>query len=456
MKQNTLSYNGIQYYISVKIFSPTNINAYDDIKLENFDILMYDNLLKLEFENDLSNSLLIGEIIYKDNSASVIHKFLGISNRYVDVTIKKLKNVDSVSLNSISEEEITFNHVFLINDIEEISKDTQNITYRLKLLSAHWWNFNATLTYSSHAVGTGQDSPINILLYLYKQAGLTFDFNNISTKTKTYFISDTDENLQTAQTYLLKRTFNLDALDSPGLLKVIYDYINNKYVLWALKDHSGDAYINNIYPTYTSEDLIRSVITLPLYNNYIDSLENQDPTTFKILNFQALDQQYQKMFDYAYWSYDYASNKFKKIDIKNSTIVESLPYIKSDILTYDKKYFPIDNMYSRKDYKGPRVFNRQSSQWDENHWPYYDIDELLLTNNIVSINTAGNILRKTGDNTILQVDKSDNSSILGLQGDWINTRVVHTFTPTSYRNIVLLGRININIENVKENIYEKL
>lgn len=457
MKQNILQYNGIQYYISIKMFSPTADIEYDNITPTEFDALLWDNVEKMEIENDLSNPLLVGELIYKDNSDSVLNKFLNISCKYISITVKKLKNVNNVSPNEIFEEDITFDHTFIITNIDKVDQKDDLIYYSIKYISTHWWNFNSNIDYSTHNNSYNvKESPIVILKNLYNQCGLSFNENNISTNAVTPFISDVDENLNTAQQYLLKRVYDRDSLDNPGLVKVVYDYINNIYQLWALRDHSGDVYVNDVYPQLTSEEVDRNTISVPTYNKYIDGLQNQDPTVLTVLNFSPYELTYPKMFDYTYWTYDYVSNTFKKRSIINQNIIESLPYLKNDKTRFDKKYFEIENMLSKKEYKGNRIFNSESSQWDESRWPYYDIENILLNNGLVKVNTAGNLLRKTGDNTFLQIDTTDNSSILNLKGDWINTRVVHQFGQNYYRNTVILSRINISIEDKVGNLYERI
>lgn len=457
MKQNILQYNGTQYYISIKIFSPTSSVEYDNIKAEEFDVLLWDNVEKMEIENDISNPLLLGELIYKDNSDSVLNKFLNISCKYLNITIKKLLNVNNVSPNEIIDEDITFNHTFIITNIDKIDQKGDSIYYSLKYISTHWWNFNSNINYSTHSNSyNSKESPITILKKLYIQCGLEFDENKISTKTSTMFISDVDENLNTAQLYLLKRMYDRDSLDNPGLIKVVYDYITNIYQLWSLRDHSGDVYVNDVYPKLTSEEVNRNTISVPTYNKYIDGLQNQDPTSLTILNFKPYELPYSKMFDYTYWTYDYITNKFLKKSSTNLEISESLPYLKNDKTRFDKKYYEIENMLSKKEYKGNRIFNRESSQWDENNWPYYDIENIFLNNGLIKVNTAGNLLRKTGDNTFLQIDVTDNSSMLNLKGDWINTRVVHQFGQNYYRNILLLSRVNIAIEDKVGVLYERI
>ena len=117
MKQNILLYNGSQYYISVKLFAPNSRVDVDNITAAQFDVLDYENIKKLQFENDISNSLLFGEIIYTDNSNSVIDKFLSISCRYLNIDIKKLRNANTASTNSILEIETSFLHTFIITSI---------------------------------------------------------------------------------------------------------------------------------------------------------------------------------------------------------------------------------------------------------------------------------------------------------------------------------------------------
>jgi hypothetical protein len=446
MKQNILLYNGAQYYISVKIFAPNSQVEYDNITAGQFDILAYDNIKKIEFENDISNSLLIGEIIYSDNSNSVLNKFLNTSCKYINIDIKKLKNVNTASTNEILEVEVAFQHTFIITSIKKTNQTDDIIEYKLKYVSVHWWNFNSNLLYSSHTnTLDSRDSPINILANLYSQSGILLDRNNIASKNLIDFISFTGETLTTAQQFILKRTYDINDLTNPGYIKVIYDAVANRYKLWALNQHSGDIYMNNIYKKYTQEEIIKNIITVPIYNKYIDSLQNQNETILNIVNFNPDNLEYTMFADYKYWTYDYSTNTFKNKNITNKNIIESLPYLKNNILLTDKKYYEINNMLSKKQYNGSRIFSRQSSQWDQTHWAYDDIDQVLLNNGIISITTAGNMLRKPGDNTFLKTDTTDYSSITSLVGDWINTRVVHTFGQNSYTNTILLSRLNISV-----------
>ena len=447
MKQNILIYNGAQYFISVSMCAPTSQVPYDNIALNQFDILEYDNIKKLEFQNDLTNSLLYGEIIYTDNSNSVLDKFLSVSCRYLNIEIKKLGNATAASTDSILNVLTSFEHNFIVTSIKKIGQNGDKFDYRIKYVSAHWWNFNSNLLYSTHDNSlNSKKSPIDILVKLYNQAGLPLDSNNVTSNNLIDFMSSTNETLTTAKQYLMKRTYDINNLNNPGYIKILYDYIADKYSVWALNQHSGDYYMNNIFKSYSSDYVARNTIALPIYNKYYDSLLNQNPTKLDIINFDPNDPGLTTLSKYMYWTYDYVTNKFISKDISNTNYVESLPYLKNNILTTNKKYYEIDNMLSQKQFTGRRIFNKESSQWDTTHWAYDDIDEAFLNNSIISITTGGDLLRKPGDNSFLSIDNTDYSSIMGLKGDWINTRVVHTFTPTSYTNIILMSRLNVSTE----------
>lgn len=454
--KNVLQYNGIQYYISAKIFSPTNNKKYDEIPDKDIEVLIWDNIQKLEFQNDISNTLLFGELIYKDDSNSRINNYLSSTCTHLNITIKKLKNKDNITFDSIVDVDISFNHIFIVTSIDKVSQQNGLIYYSLKFVSTHWWNFNCNVQYSTHSSSyDSKESPVLILQNLYNQCNLNFDLNDVHTNSKVNFISDVDENLYTAQQYLLKRTYNLESLESPGFLKIIYDYINNRYSMWSLRRHSGDSYINEIYPKLSNDEVLRNSIKIQIYNDYIDKMSNQDSSYLDIINFKPLNLDYPNKFNYDYHTYDYEANSFNYKSIFNKEIINSLPSIKNDVFNYAPKHIDISNMISDKLYKGPRVFNRSSSQWDEYHWPYNDIENMLFNNNVIRINTSGNLLRKPGDNTFLSIDSTDYSSLLNLRGDWINLRVVHTFTQTSYRNDIFLNRLNAYIQTKEELIKSK-
>ena len=448
MKQNILLYNGSQYYISVKIFAPNSKVDYDNISTDQFDILQYDNIKKIEFEHDLSNSLPFGEIIYSDNSDSVLNKFLDKSSVYLSIDIKKIKNTTTASTNEVLEVLTAFQHTFIVTSIDKTYQKDDIIEYKLQYISAYWWNFNSNISYSTHNnTLNSRISPIDILTILYGKCGIPLDRNNIATKNLVDFMSCANETLVSAQEYLLKRTFDLNFLNNPGYIKTIYDPIADKFKLWALNQHAGTIYKNNIYKNFTQEEVIRNTITVPIYNKYVDSIQNQNPTEFDIINFCPDKLQYKLFSDYTYWTYDYNKNIFSKQFITNKNTIESLPYLPNTPLISDKKYYEIDTMLSKKNYKGSRNFSRQSSHWDQTHWTYEDIDNMLLNNGIVRIITAGELLRKPGDNTFLNIDNTDYSSIAGLAGDWINTRVVHTFGQKSYTNTILLTRVDISTQD---------
>lgn len=458
MKQNILLYNGAQYYISVKMFAPNSEVEYDNITPAQFDILAYDNIEKIEFENDISNSLLIGEVIYSDNSNSVLDKFLNVFCCYIDISIKKLKNVNTASSNDVLEIELAFQHSFIVTSIDKIEQKDDIFGYKIRFVSSHWWNFNSNITYSTHNNSyNSKDSPINILSNIYKQCGIPLERNGIASKNLISFMSHAGDSLTTAQNYILKRTYDINDLTNPGFVKVIYDSISNKYNIWSLNQHSGDIYMNNIYKNYTQEEVVRNTITVPLYNKYVDSLQNQQETILEIVNFNPRDLNYDSFSDYRYWSYDYLTNTFKDKQVTNKQTIESLPYLKNNVLLTNKKYYDIDTMLSKKQYIGTRNFSRQSSQWDQTHWAYDDLDSVLLNNGIVSVTTAGNLQRKPGDNTFLMIDTTDYSSIMALKGNWVNMRVVHTFGPksNSYTNTILLSRLNISTED-KTAFFKKL
>lgn len=448
MNLGNLLYNGDNYSITSFIIGTDNKISYDDLLIEKrkdrFRIFLYDNIEKIEFTNDMNSPIMYGYMEYTDNSDSVLADIIQLTNHYITVRIDKLLNTTQKSPNTLIIKDFTFEQTFMVNNITKVNQDSNGkITYGFNMISQDWWNFNNNLFYTTHKIG--KESPIELLAKLYNLAGIEgFDKKDITTSVKIDYISNVNDCLESAQNYLLKRMYDINNMETPGLCKVVYNHLTNKYSLWCAKQSSGAQYRANVYPTVNLDMYYKMRVDIPVYDDYVSTMSSQDKNSLYTVNGDTMENVYKNTFEYVYHEYDYTTNTFKKSPtITNKKILNSLPRITDQPLSMLDKYNSIDNMLSKKNYKGTRVFNREYSKWDQSYFPYYDIHRLFMESGGIAVEVAGDLRRKSGDTTFVAIDNTDISPLSKYSGDWINTKVSHVFTKGKYRNVVFLTRFNV-------------
>ena len=427
MAYGNIDYNGERYYLSLTMFSPNEQKSFSNIKPEDCSSLNPDSVEDLQIVHDLTNPILTGSLKYTDNELDTVGKYINEPYTYILICFAKQKE-DKDSENIILDQEHKFTHLFLVNKSNIISKEKNKVIYSFDLISEKWWNFNCNIQYSTK----GQTKPLSTIFNdLFSLVGLKFQTNGKATSSSIIYLASANDSLATAYNYLSSKLYTPEAL-LDGLNFIIYDHKNDIYELFKMSDnepfkkYNGNSFVDALYINNT--------------NTFINELVSDSSTKISLANHKSMTDNTRSLFEYNKWIYDYNTNEFKKINVKTKQTIDNFMLGWSG---YTPKYFDFNNISSKAISKStsPMLFRLEECKWFNHINQYNNIIGNFINNNIVIVNTTGDLRRKPGNPTTLEIDSSDKSSLSSLGGSWINLRTRHIISSKSYRNNIMLGRI---------------
>ena len=421
-----LEFNGEKYSVNVSIFAPTRDTKFTDLAHENKETMIFENIDSIEIVHDIINPLLTGKIVYTDSEYVVMKKFQSLPYVYVHISFGKHNQKASDDIITLERQ---FNHTFLVDNIQIVGQSGPNVTYQIDLISHHWWNFTKSLSYNTSGV---EKSVTSILADCFNSSDLTFNTNNWSTEASRIFFSSANESLMSAYSYLMSKTY-IPTDRIGGAFFTIYDHLNNVYNLWSLKNAEPKSYL-------TKDDFLDSIF-IPIEKGVASELIQSKPPKVSMVNYQPRTQMIKSLFDYSSWSYDYTSNKFTPTVVETPSIINDLMEGWKD---YTSRYYDFkatdSNAISSKIVS--TQFKHEESIWSNIIDQYKNLIGLMINNNVLVINSDGELRRKPGDAVKIEVDNSDQNSLQDLEGLWINLRTRHIITPSEYKTNMIVGRIH--------------
>ena len=204
-----------------------------------------------EYDNQINNFLLTGQIIYRDTSGK-LGQYFRLQHLMVNVwwSEQPVKYVDPLKDDhegtTTGAKIVTplaasdqFYHLFLVNKIEIIRHEMPSdvLVYRLELISAYWYQFSAICHWSNYA--DKEPWPITKIIcdILIKTVGKdmvdvdSFINDHNRTELKIFYITTEQDNAITAINYLLNRLYlepaSFDTDNHPRV--IVFDEWINKW-----------------------------------------------------------------------------------------------------------------------------------------------------------------------------------------------------------------------------------
>ena len=204
-----------------------------------------------EYDNQINNFLLTGQIIYRDTSGK-LGQYFRLQHLMVNVwwSEQPVKYVDPLKDDhegtTTGAKIVTplaasdqFYHLFLVNKIEIIRHEMPSdvLVYRLELISAYWYQFSAICHWSNYA--DKEPWPITKIIcdILIKTVGKdmvdedSFLNDHNRTELKIFYITTEQDNAITAINYLLNRLYlepaSFDTDNHPRV--IVFDEWINKW-----------------------------------------------------------------------------------------------------------------------------------------------------------------------------------------------------------------------------------
>jgi len=423
-----IEYNGYKYVLSVSIFNVSPSKPFNDITADDTVSLKPSMIETIEIPHEITNPLLSGHLVYIDDEDALMKQFIQSQCTYLLINFGKTeKPSDNLDVSVL---DTSFSHTYLVDNIEIIAKKGTSIYYKITFVSELWWKFIRCPKYSTN----NTIKPISkILTGLFKRAGLTLTNNVESTNTQINYLTAVNDNLFTSMNYLLTKMYQNEL----GQHFIIYDHMANAYNLWRYNNDYIMSQLNN-----RSKDTPVDFIYVTQSGGLLNELLQPDDVRISLINTQPRTKIIKSLFNSRGYEYDYATDTTSSNTVESTskaTIIQTLKTI-----DYESKIFPISSSIMSTYSESPDAGNyyREESTWTRDIINQYrDALNILLDNNVLLVDTMGDIKRKPGDMIMLSIDSSDQTSISTLEGPWLILRVRHVITPTSYRNVLTLGRM---------------
>lgn len=441
----TIKQDNSEYILVVKFLCTTNIEKLDDITTEETVTIPMDNIVKLELINSFSDPILNGYMEIMDGVESYMDRFVGSNGNFILIGLNKQESNSSMS-NGVPEIEWQYQHLFVIDTLDVLSRNGSQVDYGIRFKSINWFNFVNSQPYSTFKQPM-EPYISETLKQLYKNNGLTTglkwdDFSSVE-QNRRHYITHAGQTLMNSNKQLLKYINSITDIQTSGLIDVVYDHVTDEYDIWTSKSVTDG--MDSSAPSTNS-------IKLTLSQNALSTLVESMPTKIFLKNYTGQTDTISKLRDWTNWEYDYKGNTFSRTEITQKQMIESLGNTTNTDYTNSLPSF--DDFIPPSMENQHRNYSYERSQWNINN-THERMLSTLVENNVLTLNTVGEFNRKVGESIYFNIDMDTNtpSPLQYLIGWWTCLRVRHIFTQDGYSNNVMLGRFNElrDIENIRGN-----
>ena len=360
---NMFMYNGRWYSFAAFIFNSLEESMGDKSR----QALDNQHIESFEYVNQINNICITGDLVYRDIDGS-ISRFFNKNYNHIEVVCEQLvaeavgngtgetgqltkllpagsilqKSISFVAKNIIrpianfikaeKSEYSTFQHTFIIQNVEILNRDKKEITYKLHLISENWYKASARIDYSNYGftkASLNAEDEKNVFVLIRKflmQVGLETDkesFDKAIEQTKNIqidYITNGNDTVFTIIPYLMNRLYFIDKFSDVKIFFYIsYDIVKNNYKVINYKDQS------------TWLGVFRPAVVMSLFEtSYEQSLfsENNQLATTRSMTQTKL---FENLFTKKYWTFDYENGDYSEAVVDTPSLVD-LYNSKSDIL----------------------------------------------------------------------------------------------------------------------------
>ena len=416
--------NGLRYSYAAVLYSMRG--NVDGTSFEKDDtsqtILPIGSTIKTVIRNSLISPVMTGTIIFKDEGG-IVASFVGSMNTYCDIQLQMLdgKGVPTG---------VSFLHKFWVKSTDILEVDGNTCTFKIELLSIHWYTFMSTVQYfeAMSIPGTTHIKKLMSLSGLRADIEPT-DYENAAAPFP--YILPANCSVLSGIYYCLNRMIEMNE----SLYFVIYDPFQNKYYPWRFSDEATnrESATSNI-ATLPSRDA-EAAGSMFMMKNVI--IQNHSDAA-RVMNFAKAQTNH---------TYDYNTGEWKKFSHTAANIIKnSLFQGKDPAVTYPPGYdsrikpFPTN-------IGGNLGLVLNETEWSKSASEtsiWKKLRDFVCTNNVLSFECQGVLERIPGSNFYITGDTKELESFgaqHSLIGKWTTLQVTHIITPSSYTNQMNLGRM---------------
>lgn len=387
----------------------------------------------IEVYSDIVSPLLRAEILYTDDQLENMINTHGNIDLYCDMRIRLTGTAVTADVSPEYDEQ--FSHLFYIDGVEIIDRDSDAIKYRIKMISASIDTFTGNAPFSSITTKTPNGQTATDIIKSLFSDKLSITSSDISTSELIEYITPCNTDLLSSMIHVLRKNVSSPNSD---LLLVPYDHMTKSYDLWV-----KSKWINE-YNTIENDTVTKYQNILKMN---IDSIDGYNVLTNEIGQFATQDIKSNTDVKKAitktiHHDFDYDNNTFTNEEYTKQIIVNSLGQTVLNNGYKNRIDSQIDNINNTENTKGYEI-----GDWSDVNGYFARMMTCLTENATLIVNTGGNIYRKPSLDFYITVDHSsqDYSSLLNFSGRWLAVKVRHIFKPKeeSYTNTIMLSRLDI-------------
>lgn len=219
----SFKYSGKKYIFQASLFTQNSGKREEELALDNAEISLF------TYDNALNQMYISAELEYYDQYG-VIDRLLEKPFVYCQVFFNELEQkFDGGVVVEKYHDTNKFGHIFLVQNIQILSREKSKIQYHFTLVSNNWFNCVSQLSYTNHDVGP--QSVFDILKALIGQAQLNVDsksFDSVQTPVKLRYITNGNDNLVTTSSFLLHKLYYYPQKDD-ALKFVVYNEYKDSF-----------------------------------------------------------------------------------------------------------------------------------------------------------------------------------------------------------------------------------
>ena len=397
------------------------------------DVLNFDDLISFQYQNELNKVCLYAELTYYDRDGRV-SPLLESNCSSMNITFCEIfsKGDGKIALTKVENAQ-KFVHVFIVNNIEILSREQNGITYKLILEDSRWMNFSQNIIFSNNNKSPQDifDIVKDILVQCCKLT-VASNYHDVRSNVMLQYCSMPNDTFFSAYDYLYRRLYYIQQATS--IQGLCYDPIQDEYTTFDMKSPSISALLHqetlNIGPEKT--ELVANI---------------GDASTLGSVAVFPKTLEYENLFAKTFIRYDFAKNDFDNTLVLETqqlqNFVNASPIVRSE---RNDRYAFTDEAKNHFKY---------GTEWDNDFNITTDVLRQMFEDNALILNTNGRIGRIVGHyinvSTNMSVKytisetsnemKEENEKYRALEGPWLIGKTIDVidFKEKKYRqNLVLL------------------
>ena len=457
------AYGGKWYFFDINISNPS-------IGIQN---LSNKYIELFEYTNEINSLCLYGNIIYTDIDGS-ISKFINRVDNLISVNCTQMeKKQDGGNLEIFQKikrenDEDTFFHLFIVQNIGILSREKQAITYQISLISTSWYLFSSKLDFSNYPIDTKvfdeASKPRNGYLILLKLLSESISksksfkihvdtFQKLAEKSSNKvipFITNCNDNMFSVMKYIFDRMYWNKFRTEESLKYIAYSPAQS---LYRCIDYGDEKTFFTCARPYILLSMFETNFEQQIFssNAQLASMVGKNQTST-----------YENLFKHTIWEYDSSTNTFNTFNSFDSIMISNLYNNKPNLFKEIDKV-KTEQKYSsvpRPEYFINNDYSNQMTEWNRKSSIYWNLIDNLTKRDAIVINTEGDISHQPGacmtivlDRTMEKLTEMNNAQLKELyekhrQLEMIfpilkvqhRYHIANTKSESSYTENVVLGR----------------